>query len=269
MIKWGLTFGAYIIPLSMTLAACGKSETPRTEQEARDMLMGGLSAPQKEIGGGPVRYDVVGIRPAMGASEVVKQLTKDGWQQQDQRLTLVELPGLASYEAPEMQVWLREGQEGDAWKSEILAVHYSPALPKQDAQVYLLIFDRRFSDQAYNIQNRIALSRGITADFSIATLAALKSKYGEPPKFDESACVSRGAGSQPQKSIPIYEINYPMGSANPKALNAKVGQDCRQSLAIRIEDSMLARTQRQKLEELRAAKTAEATKAKPGAKTDF
>ena len=210
--------------------------------------------------GASVSFDVVGVRPGAKHDELNARLRAEGWDLHSATSNLVEAPGVAGYTAPDREIWYRAVQDAGQWRSETVAINFAPTLPDRPAEAYLIMFNRVLTAGPTTIESRGRERIEITQDYAIQTLAAVKSKYGEPRETGEGACETYG-GTEPRRSIPIYELTY-------DGMVVKIGETCGQTMDIRIEDAALRRARYDEFEAFRAAQVQRAT-SEPSAAPDF
>lgn len=248
---------AALIAFASLLGSCGQSGG---SGDVGGPAAGGPAGGAVQAPGASVSFDVVGVKPGTKHPEMKARLEAEGWSLTDATSDLVELPGgVPSYTVPNREIWYRAVEDSGMWRTETLAVNFAPTLPGKPAEAYLIMFSRIFTEGPTTIQHRVSQRAEITQDYSIQTLAAVKSKYGEPRETGEGACESYG-GVEARRSIPIYELSY-------TGMTVNVGDTCGQTLDIRIEDSALRRARQIEFDAFREQQVQRATSA--GAKSDF
>ena len=199
------------------------------------------SEKKREYGKPGVGVDVAGIKLGMTESEVRKKLKGEGWKIITDRKRVENIPGGDAIEYSETLHFKRERQDGAEYLYEVLGATFLP-LPKGDARVRYVTFERMCHDKPTDGRNPRTDAKTVTSDFSTSTLALMKKKYGEPFRVNEGACTARGGGTT--TSIPIYEVDYYPDVRvyqGTGGLQVKIADTCRQSFSIRIEDTDYAK----------------------------
>jgi hypothetical protein len=183
----------------------------------------------------------------MGEGEADRKLTDDGWKQTTERRKIANVPGVEPIDFPENRNYERLVERDGGWDHEFLGLHFLAPLPGEEAPLYILMFDRK-SLPGPTFRNRITEAKIVTTDYATSMLAATRTKYGEPASLDEGACTSRGGSVV--ESIPTYEIHYFMEARayNGGGLQVKIGNACKQSFEIRMEDATFARNTRNRFD---------------------
>lgn len=261
-----LLLTAALIAAIAVFGACSKSSEKPPEATSSTESTGTSAPASAPAAAWYESTDIVGIKLGMGAEEAVQHLADEGWERMKEQRKIANVPGIEPIEYPGLYHYQRLVERDGHWDHEVLGLHFLAPVPGESAPIYIVTFDRQTHAKP-DFRNRITDAAIVTPEYTTSMLAAIKSKYGEPNQLDEGACTSRGGVVE---SIPIYELHYyPEARAYGGAgLQVKIGETCRQSFSVRMEDANFSRSVRNRFDAFAKEQLEKASAAGTG-KVDF